>query len=104
MNPFTFIVVVITMDNNLDLHLSNLTPFSCRMPLMHLMECKVKPKDKDPIDKKSGAIYLYQCGELMCDEEYIGETSRTLGERYKEPEGTLSHPCTQHPNWSQYHT
>ena len=26
---------------------------------------------------------MYQCGKLVCDDEYIGETSRTLGERYK---------------------
>ena len=32
----------------------------------------------------SGAIYWYQCGDLGCDDEYIGETSRTFGERYKE--------------------
>ena len=32
----------------------------------------------------SGSIYQYQCMELKCDEEYIGETSRTCGERYKE--------------------
>ena len=44
----------------------------------------VKPKDKDPIDKKSGAIYWYQCEELACNEEYIGETSMTFGERYME--------------------
>ena len=44
----------------------------------------VKPKDKDPMDKKSGAIFWYQCGELMCDKEYIVETSRTFKERYKE--------------------
>ena len=25
-----------------------------------------------------------QCGDLGCDDEYIGETSRTFGERYKE--------------------
>ena len=34
--------------------------------------------------KKSGAIYWFQCGELACDEEYIGETSRTFRERFKE--------------------
>ena len=34
--------------------------------------------------KKSAAIYYYHCGELACDEEYIGETSRTFGERFKE--------------------
>ena len=44
----------------------------------------VKPKGKDPLDKKSGAIYWYLCGELMCDDEYIGESSGTFGERYKE--------------------
>ena len=33
---------------------------------------------------QNGAIYWYQCGDLGCDEEYIGETSRTFGERYKE--------------------
>ena len=33
---------------------------------------------------QSGDIYLYQCGDLGCDDEYIGETSMTFGERYKE--------------------
>ena len=33
---------------------------------------------------QSSAIYWYQCGDLGCDDEYIGETSRTFGERYKE--------------------
>ena len=49
-----------------------------------LKQLLVKPKDQDPTDKKSGVIYMYQCGEIACNEEYIGETSRTLGERYKE--------------------
>ena len=44
----------------------------------------VSPKDKEPMVNQSGAIYWYQYGDLHCDEEYIGETSRTLGERYKE--------------------
>ena len=43
----------------------------------------VKPKDKDPLDRKSGAIYWYKCGELMFDEEYIGDTSRTFGRDIK---------------------
>ena len=43
----------------------------------------MKPKDKDPKDSKSGVIYSYQCPHLDCNEEYIGETSRTLGERRK---------------------
>ena len=44
----------------------------------------VSPKDKDPVVSKSGVIYWFQCGDLSCDDEYIGETSRTFGERYKE--------------------
>ena len=33
---------------------------------------------------KSGAICCIQCWDLTCDDEYIGETSRTFGERLKE--------------------
>ena len=40
----------------------------------------MKPKDRDPKDQKSGVIYSYQCGDITCGEEYIGETPRTLGE------------------------
>ena len=32
----------------------------------------VSPKDKDPMVNQSGAIYWYQCGDLGCDDEYIG--------------------------------
>ena len=44
----------------------------------------MKPKDQDPMEKKSGVIYSYQCTNLACNEEYIGEMARTLGERCKE--------------------
>ena len=44
----------------------------------------VSPKDKDSMVSKSEDIYWVQCGDLSCDDEYIGETSRTFGERYKE--------------------
>ena len=36
------------------------------------------------MENKSGTIYWLQCGDLACDEEYIGETSKTFGERFKE--------------------
>ena len=42
------------------------------------------PKDQDPIEKKSGVICRYKCGRVKCDEEYIGESSRTFGERFRE--------------------
>ena len=42
------------------------------------------PKDKVPRDNKSGIIYSFQCNNIACNEEYIGETARTLGERHKE--------------------
>ena len=44
----------------------------------------VSLKDRDPMVNKSGAIYCFQCGDPSCDDEYIGETSMTFGERYKE--------------------
>ena len=44
----------------------------------------VAPKDKDHIAEKSGIIYRFKCDRLECDEEYIGETARTFGERFKE--------------------
>ena len=44
----------------------------------------ITPKDKDHITKKSGIIYRFKCNRVDCDDEYIGESSRTFGERYKE--------------------
>ena len=44
----------------------------------------VAPKDKDHMTNKSGIIYRFKCDRLECDEEYIGETARTFGERFKE--------------------
>ena len=44
----------------------------------------VAPKDKDHITKKGGIIYRYRCDRLECDEEYIGESARTFGERFRE--------------------
>ena len=50
------------------------------------------PKDRDPMLKRSGVIYRYKCDRVECDEEYIGEYSRTFGERFKEtPEGPIPH-------------
>ena len=57
----------------------------------------VSPKDKDTMVNKSGAIYWFQCGDLSCDDEYIEETSRTFGERYKERLKDPS-PIHQHSN------
>ena len=58
----------------------------------------VSPKDKDPMVNQSGTIYWYQCRDLSCDDEYIGETSRTFGERYKEH---LKAPSAIHHDSSQ---
>ena len=44
----------------------------------------MSPKDKDPIQKQSRVIYRYKCDRVDCDKEYIGESSRTFGERFKE--------------------
>ena len=44
----------------------------------------VSPKDKDEMVNKNSVIYSYCCGEIDCNEEYIGESGRTFGERFKE--------------------
>ena len=49
-----------------------------------LKQILFKLKDKNPEDKKSGVIYCYQCSDIDSGEEYIGETTRTLGKRYQE--------------------
>ena len=51
---------------------------------MTIKNLLVAPKDKDHILKKSGDIYRYKCDREECDEEYIGESSRTSGERFRE--------------------
>ena len=38
------------------------------------------PKDQDPIKNRSGVIYRFICNRVECDDEYIGESSRTFGE------------------------
>ena len=71
------------------------THFKGGMTIKNLL---VSPKDKDPMVNQSGAIYWYQCGDLGCDDEYIGETSRTFGERHKEH---LKAPSAIHNHSSQ---
>ena len=44
----------------------------------------VSPKDQDKITNKNSVIYSYSCGSIDCGEEYIGESGRSFGERYKE--------------------
>ena len=63
----------------------------------------VSPKDKYPMANQSGAIHWYQCGDLGCDDEYIGETSRTFGERYKKHLKDSS-PIHQHSNQTGHST
>ena len=55
------------------------------------------PKDQDPMQKRSGVIYRNKCDRVECDEEYIGESSRTFGERFKEHLKALS-PIFDHYN------
>ena len=56
----------------------------------------VGPKDQDPILKKSGVIYRFKCGRVDCN-EYIGESSRSFGERFKEHQKAPS-PIYDHSN------
>ena len=63
----------------------------------------VSPKDKDEMAIKSSIIYSYCCGEIGCDEEYVGESGRTFGERFKEHLKTPS-PIYHHQNISGHIT
>ena len=55
------------------------------------------PKDQDPMLNNSGVIYRYKCDRVDWDEEYIGESSRTFGERFKEHQKSPS-PIYDHYN------
>ena len=44
----------------------------------------VSPRTNDAMVNKSGVISWFPCSDLTCNDEYIGETSRTFGERFKE--------------------
>ena len=63
----------------------------------------VSPKDKDERVKKKSVIYSYCCGEIDCIEEYIGESGRTIGERFKEHLKNPS-PIFTHQNTSGHTT
>ena len=61
----------------------------------------VSPKDKDPMVNQSGAIYWYQCGDLSCDDEYIGEPPGPL---VKDTKSTWSPPAIHHHSNQTGHT
>ena len=71
----------------------------CKYPIWALNRVKIKmskPAQKKN-KKKSGVIYSYKCGRVKCDEEYIGESSRTFEERFKEHQKAPS-PIFDHYN------
>ena len=42
------------------------------------------PKDKDNKCQKGGVIYQFKCPHINCQEEYIGQSGRSFGDRLKE--------------------
>ena len=63
----------------------------------------VSPKDEDKITNKNCVIYSYSRGSIDCGEEYIGESGRSFGERYKEHLKAPS-PIFQHQSTSGHET
>ena len=51
-------------------------------PTNTLQQVLVRPKDPVPKENRSGVIYQIPCSR--CPQTYIGQTSRTLGQRLKE--------------------
>ena len=56
----------------------------------------ITPKDKDPVQQECGIIYQYECNRLDCNEVYIGESSRTLSERFKKEHLKVHSPIYGH--------
>ena len=60
--------------------------------MVHKLEISVRilknilgaSQGKDTIKQKSGVIYWYRCSTLACHEEYIEESTRIWGGRFKE--------------------
>ena len=61
------------------------------------------PKDKDHITMKSGIIYRCKCQRVDSDDEYIGESSRSFGERFREHQKAPS-PTYDHHNMTGHVT
>ena len=75
---------------------------SCYILLFSTNDLKnilVSPKDKSEMANNNSIIYSYRCGEIDCNEEYIGESGRTFGERFREHLKTPS-PIFNHQNTS----
>ena len=64
--------------------------------IMHVMT--LTPEDKDTILQKSKRIHRYKYGRVNYEEEYIGESVRTFGERYK------NHLQAHSPIFKHYNT
>ena len=70
-------------------HSNNIQTY--RKPFNTLRSLLVKPKDATPIEQQCGLVYHIKCQN--CNEDYIGETSRNMGTRFKEHttrKGTVS--------------
>ena len=60
------------------------------------------PKDQDPMKSRSGVICRFKCDRVECNDEYIGESSRTFGERFREHLKAPS-PIFDHFNTTGHH-
>ena len=82
----------------------------CRFPVVQvyvkggntIKNLLMAPKGQDTIQKKSGVIYRNKCNRVECDEEYIGESSKTFGGRFKEHLKAPS-PIYDHFNTTGHH-
>ena len=70
-------------------HANNISTY--HKPINTLRSILVKPKDATPIEQQCGLIYHIKCQD--CHHNYIGETGRNMGVRFKEHtirKGTVS--------------
>ena len=70
-------------------HANNISTY--HKPINTLRSILVKPKDATPIEQQCGLVYHIKCQD--CHHNYIGETGRNMGIRFKEHtirKGTVS--------------
>ena len=56
----------------------------------------ITPKNNGQITMKSGIIYRFKCQRVDSDDEYIGESLRSFGERFREHQKAPSPMYDQH--------
>ena len=70
----------------------------------NLKNLLMSPKDKNKITQKSVVIYWFKCDRKDGEDDYIRQSSRTFGERFKEYSKSKALPLIYEHQKNTYHT